>query len=91
MLIDMSHHLKSERKAMKNKLSGAVKKPIPVKIVHDTNDVAPSAPKKSEYDKWCAEDDLRALQRAAEIKSDKARMSHVKKCANEQLKALKKI
>lgn len=86
----MSHHLKSERKAMKNKLSGAVKKPIPVKIVHDTEAVN-QAPKKNEYDKWRAEDDLRALQRAAEIKADKTRMSHVKKCANEQLKALKKI
>lgn len=86
----MSHHKKSERKAMKNKLAGAVsKKPIPVKIVHD--EIKAEGPKKQEYDKWRAEDDLRALQRAAEIKSDKTRMSHVKKCANEQLKALKRI
>lgn len=84
----MSHHTKSERKAMKNKLASAVsKKPIPVKIVQDT----PKTSYSEEDKKWRAQDDLRALQRAAEIKADRTRMSQVKKCANEQLKALKKI
>lgn len=85
----MSHHLKSEKKAMKNKLSGAVNKPVPVKIVND----APSSSKdyKSEQDKWRAEDDLRALQRAEEIRADKARMKAAKSCAKEQMKNLKKV
>lgn len=73
----------------KNKLSKVVQKPVPVKIVNDSP--VDASPKKGEYDKWQAQDDLRALQRAAEIKSDKTRMQHVKKCADEQMKALKKI
>lgn len=82
----MSHHLKSEKKAMKNKLSGAVNKPVPVKIVSE-------APKvdKSYEDKWRAEDDLRALQRAEEIRADKSRMKAAKTCAKEQMKNLKKV
>lgn len=84
----MSHHLKSERKTMKNKLAGAVsKKPIPVKIVNDT----PKTSYSEEDKKWRAQDDLRALQRAEEIRADKSRMSAVKSCVSEQLKTLKKI
>lgn len=41
----------------------ASKKPIPVKIVND----APSPSYAKEDQKWRAEDDLRALQRAKEI------------------------
>ncbi len=74
----------------KNKLSKVIAKPIPVKIVHDSPSECSPA-KSKEYDKWQAQDDLRALQRAAEIKSDKSRMAHVKKCATEQMNALKKI
>lgn len=79
--------------AHKKGLAAAVaskKKPVPVTIVHDPAPMN-QTPKKNEYDKWRAEDDLRALQRAAEIQKDKTRMSHVKKCANEQMKALKNI
>lgn len=82
----MSHHLKSEKKAMKNKLSGAVNKPVPVKIVADSPKVD-----KSYEDKWRAEDDLRALQRAEEIRADKSRMKAAKSCAKEQMKNLKKV
>lgn len=85
----MSHHLKSERKAMKNKLSGAVNKPVPVKIVNEAPEV--SKDYKSEQDKWRAEDDLRALQRAEEIRADKSRMKAAKSCAKEQMKNLKKV
>lgn len=70
-------------------LAKAVQKPVPVKIVSEP------VKSNSEYDarekRWRAEDDLRALQRAEEIRGDKSRMSEVKKCATEQMNALKKI
>jgi len=76
---------------MAHKLSKVVakQKPIPVKIVSDS----PVASTKylEEDKKWRAQDDLRALQRAEEIRADKARMSAVKSCVTEQLSALKKI
>ena len=72
------------------KLSASKKKPIPVKIVSDTaNAIGPSHSK--EQDKWRAEDDLRTLQRAKEIKNDKARMQAAKNIAKEQMSNLKKI
>lgn len=64
----------------------AGKKPIPVKIVSDS----PSPSYAKEDQKWRAEDDLRALQRAREIESDKSRMKAAKAVAKEQLNALKK-
>jgi len=70
------------------KLKASSKKPIPVKIVSD-------APPKSTYaeedKKWQARDDMRALQRAKEIESDKARMQAVKSVAKEEMARLKKI
>lgn len=76
--------------AKKTALSKVAQKPVPVKIV---SDCVPSTNKAYEdrEKKWRAEDDLRALQRAEEIRRDKSRMSEVKKCANEQMKALKNI
>lgn len=68
------------------KLSSKAKKAIPVKIV---SDCSPTSVK--ENDKWRAEDDLRALQRAAEIQSDKARMTAAKAIAKEQMNALQKV
>lgn len=67
----------------------ASKKPIPVKIVSD----APSTSSKyaEEDKKWRAQDDMRALQRAKEIESDKARMQAVKAVAKEEMARLKKI
>lgn len=59
-------------------------KPIPVKIISDT-----AYPKEDE--KWRAEDDLRALQRAREIENDKARLKAAKAIAKENMAALKKI
>ncbi len=64
----------------------ASKKPIPVKIVSD----GPSPSYAKEDQKWRAEDDLRALQRAREIESDKSRMKAAKAVAKEQLNTLKK-
>lgn len=69
------------------KLKATAKKPLPVKIVSD----APSPSYVKEDQKWRAEDDLRALQRAKEIEADKARMSAAKKVAAEQKAALAKI
>lgn len=69
------------------KLSSKAKKAIPVKIVSD----ACSPVSSKENDKWRAEDDLRALQRAAEIQSDKARMTAAKAIAKEQMNALQKV
>lgn len=44
-------------------------------------------PSKAEQDRWQAEDDLRTLIRAAEIKKDKGRMANARKVAKEQLVA----
>jgi len=63
----------------------AGKKPVPVRIVSDS----PSTMAKDDQ-KWRAEDDLRALQRAAEIQSDKSRVKAAKAVAKEQMTALKK-
>jgi len=65
----------------------ASKKPIPVKIVSD----APSTKYADEDKKWRAEDDLRALQRAAEIQADKGRVKAAQAIAKEQMANLKKI
>lgn len=63
-------------------------KPIPVKIV---NDSPKSSPVEYDDSKWRAEDALRTIQRAEELKSDKKLMSNVKKLASEQVKNLKKF
>lgn len=62
-------------------------KPIPVKIVSDV----PSPSYAKEDQKWRAEDDLRALQRAREIEGDKSRMKAAKAIAKEQMAALSKV
>lgn len=69
------------------KLKASKAKPIPVKIVND----APSPSYVKEDQKWRAEDDLRALQRAKEIEGDKSRMKAAKAVAKEQLNALSKV
>lgn len=71
----------------KSSLSKSVQKPVPVKIVSDE----PKVGKSSYEDKWRAEDDLRALQRAEEIRADKSRMKAAKCCAQEQIKNLQKV
>jgi len=44
-----------------------------------------------ESKRWQAEDDLRTLQQAKEIESNRARMSAAKKIAISQIKQLEKI
>lgn len=41
--------------------------------------------------KWQAQDDLRTLQRAREIETNRARMAAAKREADAQLKALQKV
>jgi hypothetical protein len=41
--------------------------------------------------RWRAEDDLRTLQRAEEIRGDKERMGHCKSVAKEQMEAASKF
>ena len=41
--------------------------------------------------KWRAEEDLRTLRRAEEVKSDPARMNYAKRIAQQEVAALKRI
>lgn len=76
----------SKLRNMTNKPKVKAQKPVPVKIVND-------APKSyaDEDKKWRAQDDLRILQNAEKIKSDKERMKAAKSCAKEQMNDLKKL
>jgi hypothetical protein len=76
----------ARHKSLKNSTSKT--KPVPVKIVSDT---PANSYNSKEEQKWRAQDDIRTLQRAEEIKRDKDRMSAVKNCAKEQMQDLKKI
>lgn len=49
------------------------------------SDSIASGPKSDPYDKWRAEDDLRTLTTAAQIRKDKKRMADVKRAAKEKL------
>jgi hypothetical protein len=49
------------------------------------NGAIASTPKADSYDKWRAEDDLRTLTTAAQIRKDKKRMADVKRAAKEKL------
>lgn len=79
--------------AKKTKLFSMVAKdkPIPVKIVSDAPSVAKS---DGDYEKrerrYKAEEDIRTMQRAAEIQKDKGRTKAMKEVAKEQMEALKK-
>lgn len=48
-------------------------------------------PSKAEREKWQAEDDLRTLVRAAEIKKDKARTTRAMALAKKQMAELEKV
>lgn len=50
--------------------------------------VKPCGPSAAEEKRWRAEDDLRALNRAEEIRKDAKRMAEVKRLATEQIKSL---
>jgi len=61
-------------------------KPVPVKIVSDS-----PSPMSSDDSKYRAQDALRTLQRAAEIKRDKALMKAAKAEARAQMKQLSTV
>lgn len=82
---------------MANRLSKVVKKtstkkqtPVPVRIVSESPQVATSSGKPG-IDKWEAQDALRTLQRAAEIRGNKALMKAAKTEATKQIKALSTV
>lgn len=55
---------------------------------------APHRPTREQVDRerrWQAESDLRTLQQAEEIRSDRGRMSYAKRVAAEQVRALSKV
>lgn len=79
---------------MANRLSKVVKKtpkqkPVPVRIVSDG--ATPFAEKSHGVDKWEAQEALRTLQRAAEIRGNKALMKAAKTEAGKQIKALSSV
>lgn len=67
------------------KLKASKSKPIQVKIVHDSPEVA-----KSDRN-WRAEDALRDIKRAEAHKRDAALMADVKKLAQDEVASLKKF
>lgn len=52
------------------------------------SDTAPCGPSSSEQKRWQAEDALRTLNRAEEIRRDKGLMKSVAKLAEEQIRSL---
>lgn len=74
-----------------NKVVKGKQKPVPVQIVSSTSDCVPNAVKKNGVDKWEAQDALRTLQRAEEIRGNKALMRAAKKEAGAQIKTLSKV
>lgn len=51
----------------------------------------PTQTPRSEMLKYQAEDDLRTLQRAAEIQGDKSRMTRAQRVAKQQMSALERV
>lgn len=75
--------------AKKKGLPVASAKPIPVKIVSEpSGNVAKDDAREK---RWRAEDDMRTMKAAEEIKRDKERIKAMKEVAREQMKDLKKL
>lgn len=70
-------------------LKATAKNPVPVKIVSES--IGPIKDNAEQEKKWRAEDDIRTMQRAEEIKKDKERVRAMKQVAKIQMKELKKI
>lgn len=66
----------------------AAKKPAPKKTPVKSNTVS-MGPSKADETRWRAEDDLRTLQRMAELKRDSSRIRAAEKLLNEQMAAVK--
>lgn len=52
---------------------------------------ASTGPSKAQERRWMAEEDIRTLTRAAEIKADSARLNAAKALATKQVNDLKKV
>lgn len=66
----------------------ATKKPVPKKAPVKVGAI-PTGPSKADEMRWRAEDDLRTLQRMAELKRDPSRIRVAEKLLNEQMAAVK--
>lgn len=80
-------------KIVKSSKTGAKRKPtpVPVRIVHDTSKDCAIAGVPHGVDKWEVQEALRTLQRAAEIRGNKALMKAAKTEAGKQIKALSSV
>lgn len=79
-------------KIVKSSKTGAKRKPtpVPVRIVSESSTACrPGVPRG--VDKWEAQEALRTLQRAAEIRGNKALMKAAKTEAGKQIKALSSV
>lgn len=77
--------------AKKKGLPVASTKPVPVKIVSEPMDRPSTAKDDARERKWRAEDDIRTMKQAEEIRRDKERVRAMKEVARQQMKDLKKI
>jgi len=50
-----------------------------------------AGPSMAEHRRWQAEEDLRTLRRAEEIRADKSRVAMAQKVASQELKALHRV
>ena len=50
-----------------------------------------TGPSATEQRRWQAEDDLRTLRRAEEIRADKSRVAMAQKMATQEVKALQRV
>lgn len=73
----------------KPKAKTSKQKPVPVRIVYDTPQVAET--KKTGIDKYDAQEALRILQRAADVQNNKPLMRAAKAEAKAQIKALSSV
>lgn len=72
------------------------KKAAPVRGMRTSTHMAgaiasPTATQKAQEKKWQAQDDLRTLQRAAEVKADPSRVKQAQVEATAQMKALASV
>jgi hypothetical protein len=68
----------------------ATKKPAPKKTPVKSTAMA-VGPSKADEARWRAEDDLRTLQRMAELKRDKSRINAAEKLLQQQMAAVKAV
>lgn len=68
----------------------ATKKPAPKKTPSKASAIG-MGPSKTDEARWRAEDDLRTLQRMAELKRDSSRIRAAENLLNEQMAAVKAV